>query len=66
MAPDGQSARPVTDADAFCADWAPDSRSLVFQRGAEGATDLRTISLDGNLRRVTMTPGAYAGVRWAP
>lgn len=64
--PDGTERHAMTsnaDGGQCCAKWAPDSESLIFQKGPLGTelTDLWVVNLDGSgLRQLTHKPATYA------
>jgi Tol biopolymer transport system component len=67
--PDGSEARQLTGIGApvqgCCATWSPDSTRLLFQRVANGGSDLWTMDLNGNLLdQITNDPGAYIWYSW--
>ena len=69
--PDGSEATDITPgADGgCCAEWSPDSRSLIFQGGGsdEQHTFLWAVSLHATVvTQVSAVAGEYAAYRWSP
>jgi Tol biopolymer transport system component len=64
--PDGTGEKTLagSDAGACCADWSPEGRLLIHQRGSEGSSDLWVMDLEGNDVQVTHAPGRYLSVWW--
>ena len=67
---DGRDARQLTGPGApvagCCATWSPDSTRLLFQRLANGGSDLWTMDLNGNLLdQITNDPGQYIWYSWS-
>ena len=68
---DGSGMTNITPGEAdggCCAEWSPDSRSLIFQGGGgdEQHTFLWAVSVDGMaVTQVSAVPGEYAAYRWS-
>jgi Tol biopolymer transport system component len=69
---DGSGMTDITPGDddgGCCAEWSPDSRSLIFQGGGsdEQHSFLWMVPVTGgDVTQVSAVPGEYAAYRWTP
>ena len=65
IAPDGTDERQVTDGIDVRPSWSPDGTSIVFQREAEGVSNVWTVQADGPDLRMRTEEGGYSPA-WQP